>query len=162
MDASIVVATFGDKLKKLSKGLMDDEELCKLLFYSDSPLKQENVDNKNEEILNKHIILNTDVPYNSDKGSYILITVNNLFVNTNNNKTVNVEIYVDILVPTTDWNYGGPSLRPFAILGKVIETFKNIKIQGVGKLDFEEASLAVSANNMSGYTAKFTNYDLGV
>lgn len=161
MIVSKVIATFGDKLKIIAKRMMTDEELCKLLYFSDNPLEQENVEDKNKNILNKHIIVNTEVPYDSDKGSYILITMNNIDPNLTNTEVLDVEIFVDIICPTDDWNYSGPSLRPFTIMKKVIETFENIDLEGVGKLKFEGASLAVAANSMSGYTVRFTNYSLG-
>jgi len=162
MDISKVIGTFGDKLKIMAKALLENEKLCKVLYYSDDPLGQPNVENKMETILNKHIIVNTEVPYDSKKGSYILLTINNIDRNSTNNEIVDVELYVDIITPTSDWNYRGPSLRPFFIMEQVTKAFKTIDLQGVGKFQFGGATLAVTANSMSGYTLRFVNYDLGV
>lgn len=161
MKISNVIEEFGESLILIAEELMKDEELCKLLYYSDKPVSQVNVPDKKKNILHKHIIVNTEVPFDTDEGSYILLTFNEIVPNSSNTSVADVAIYADILVPTGDWIYNNPSLRSFSIMKKVVEAFENINLKGVGKLQFNGASLAVAANSLSGYTVRFTNYQLG-
>lgn len=162
MEMGKVIGTFGEKLKIIIKRMMQDEDLCKMLYYSDKPIAQENVENKMETIFGKHIIYNTDVPYQQKEGSYVLLTISEFRRNKKNPKVLDVEISVDVLVPTKDWEYDGPSLRPFAIIEKISNVFQEVDLEGIGKLQAKGGSLAVAANSMSGYTMNFINYDLGV
>jgi hypothetical protein len=161
MKTSNIIKGFGESLITIATKLMEDEELCKLLFYSDDPIGQVNVEDKRENILHKHIIVNTEIPTGGDKGSYILLTINNFEINSSNIETMDVEFYVDILSPTDDWIYNSPDLRIFSIMEKVVETFESIDLEGVGKIEFGGSSLAVAANGLSGYTVRFTSYELG-
>lgn len=161
MKTSNIIKGFGDSLIIIASELMKDEDLCKLLYYSDNPTGQIPVENKKDNILHKHIIVNTEIPTGEDKGSYVILTINSFEPNGSNTETMDVEFYVDILSPTDDWVYNSPSLRSFSIMEKVVETFESINLKGVGKIEFGGASLAVAANGLSGYTVRFTNYELG-
>lgn len=161
MKTSNVIKGFGTSLITIASKLMEDEELCKLLFYSDEPIKQENVEEKKKNILHKHIIIDTEIPTGQDKGSYVILTINSFEPNNRNTETMDVEFYVDILSPTSDWIYNSPSLRSFSIMEKVVEAFESIDLKGIGDIKFRGASLAVAANGLSGYTVRFTNYELG-
>jgi len=162
MQGSKVIETFGESVQIIAEELMKNEELCKLLFYADGPLDgKPNVVDKYRNIMDSHIIINTEVPLGGSEGSYILITVNAFDRNATNTETMDVEIYVDILTPTNEWRYGRPGLRSFAIAGMVTEAFENIDLKGVGRLHFEGGSLAVTGDSLSGYTLRFVNYVLG-
>jgi len=162
MKVNKVIETFGESIQIIAEELMKNEELCKLLFYADEPLDgKPNVEDKYKNIMNNHIIINTEVPLGGNKGSYIIITINGFDRNATNTETMDVEIYVDILTPTKEWRYGRPGLRSFAIAGMVTEAFENIDLKGVGGLYFKGGSLAVTGDSLSGYTLRFVNYTLG-
>lgn len=162
MDVGRVISTFGKNTIDIGKKLLEDEELCKLLYYSDNPLEgQPKVPDKMEKLLHNNIVVNTEAPVDNNKGSYILINFDTFTRNQSNNETMDVTIYIDVIVPTSDWVLRNGNMRPYAIMEKVADIVESLEIDSIGGVEFGGASSVVLGNGLSGYSMKFINYQLG-
>lgn len=145
----------GENLVELSKRLLANQNLCKMLIYTDkNPLKHEDIiDTK--ELLHKRIKILPKVDPQENTQSTIVLLLNSGFKNAHNSdfKTLNLLVYV--YVPFEEWIINDSQLRPFAIMSEIQESLDNKQIKGLGKLVLEEFSLDLLTDEMGAYRMNF-------
>lgn len=149
----------GKNLISLSGILLNNQKLCKLLYYSNSsPLSQPDFDT--DELFNKNIRVIPKVPdFDQEKGSFIVILLDQFAVDPQNIEVKLVEIRIDIICPMDQWAINEESLRPFLIMSEIQNSFDGIKISGIGSLNFIKAERLVISENYAGYSMTFNNYE---
>lgn len=154
----------GVNLQQIVKRLMSNENLVKLLYYTDSdplanaPLTE---DEKKEKIFEKIIKVVPRVGPKEDAKSLIVVRVANGKPNYTNPEFLDIEICIEVFTPLTQWIIKDSNLRPFAIMGEISSSLKGKTINGLGKIDGGGFELNFLSEEISCYQQTFyiTTYD---
>lgn len=157
-------ADLGQNLKLIVLRLLNNQDLLKLLYYSDKdPLSHEDLTSiqiKNE--VNEKLV--KIIPYigsKEDARSIISLRIVRGINNSINNEFKDVTFAVEVFVPITQWILKGDNLRPFAIMGKIEESLVGKTVNGLGKIRGGNFELNFLTEEMSCYeqTFQITSYD---
>ena len=152
----------GDNLFIIANKILADDDICKLLYFTDSnPLSHDNLsEDEKSALLNKNILLVPKVPENDDiKGSYILILYDGFNQNLVNPQFKDADLLFIIVCPPENWIINESSLRPFMIMSRVDELFGNKKIANIGNLQFVKADRFVLNSQLTGYGLTYSTYE---
>jgi hypothetical protein len=136
-------AELGKNLQKIVSRLLANDDLVKLLYYTDdNPLENLslNQEEKQKEIFEKLIKTVPHVGTKDTANSVIVVYVQRANRISGNKEFKNVRILVDVIVPLTQWYIRGDNLRPFSILGEIQKSLDDKTVNGLGKIsggDFE-------------------------
>ena len=149
----------GINLQKICTRLLANEELVKLLYYTElDPLAQANLttEQKQKEIFNKLLCVVPRVGTREDSRSAIAVYVPKAAGLSGNSEYKTVTIAIDIFVPLTQWIIKDSNLRPFAIMGEIQNSLNGKTINGLGKIKGGDFDLTLLTDEMSGYRQVFT------
>ena len=154
----------GVNLQRIMKRLMQNDNLVKLLYYTDKdPLSNENLteEQKESEIFEKLIKIVPRIGPKETASSIIALRVVTGKKNQDNSEFKDVLISVEVFVPLTQWIIKGTNLRPFAILGEIEESLDGKMIEGLGKMSGGNFELNFLTEEISSYKQEFiiTSYD---
>ena len=154
----------GVNLQRIMKRLMQNDNLVKLLYYTDKdPLSNENLteEQKESEIFEKLIKIVPRIGPKETANSIIALRVITGKKNQDNSEFKDVLISVEVFVPLTQWIIKGTNLRPFAILGEIEESLDGKMIEGLGKMSGGNFELNFLTEEISSYKQEFiiTSYD---
>ena len=154
----------GVNLQKIMKRLMQNDNLVKLLYYTDKdPLSNENLteEQKESEIFEKLIKIVPRIGPKETASSIIALRVITGKKNQDNSEFKDVLISAEVFVPLTQWIIKGTNLRPFAILGEIEESLDGKMIEGLGKMSGGNFELNFLTEEISSYKQEFiiTSYD---
>ena len=133
----------GINLQKIVSRLLANDDLVKLLYYTDeNPLEHSapSSEEKKNTIFEKLIKTVPRVGTKDTANSVVVVYVQKAGRISGNKEFKNVRILVDVIVPLTQWYIKSDNLRPFAILGKIQGSLDDKIINGLGKIqggDFE-------------------------
>ena len=152
----------GDNLFIITQKILEDEDICKLLYYTDKdPLSHENMTEEEKlNLLHKNILVVPKVPENDDvKGSYILILYDGFNINLQNPQFKDADLLFIIVCPPENWVINDNSLRPFMLMSRIDELFGNKKIANIGTLQFVKADRFVLNSQLTGYGLTYSTYE---
>lgn len=136
-------AELGINLYKIIKRLLSNDNLVKLLYYTEqNPLEQPTLTSEEKErlIFEKLIKTIPRIGAKESEKSIIAVYIPKANGISGNSEFKNITIFVDVVVPLTQWYINGSNFRPFAILGEIQETLGQKTVNGLGKIsggDFE-------------------------
>ena len=157
------LSEIGENAQKIVKRLMSNQDLVKLLYYTDKdPLSHD--DFTSEELKTKiYQKLIKIIPRIGPKeGAESIITINIVGGNQNeNNEFKNIGVNVEVLVPLTQWFIKDDNLRPFKIMGEVQKSLNGKTINGLGKMTGGDFALNYISDEVIDYIQYFTitSYD---
>ena len=157
------LSEIGENAQKIVKRLMSNQDLVKLLYYTDKdPLSHD--DFTSEELKTKiYQKLIKIIPRIGPKeGAESIITINIVGGNQNeNNEFKNIGINIEVLVPLTQWFIKDDNLRPFKIMGEVQKSLNGKTINGLGKMTGGDFALNYISDEVIDYIQYFTitSYD---
>lgn len=153
----------GENVQKIVKRLMNNQDLVKLLYYTDKdPLS--NVDLTEQQILDevflKLIKIIPRVGPMEYSNSFIEVVVASGIQN-NNSEFENIEIQIETFVPVTQWIIKDTNLRPFKIMGEIQKSLNGKTINGLGKMYGGDFTINYITDEMTSYKQLFliTVYD---
>lgn len=152
-------ADIGENLIKISRRLLANENLMKLLYYTDKdpyagePLTEDQIQ---KEVFNKLVRVVPRVAPSETANSIVAIRVVSGSKNAENNEFKNVLIAVEVFVPLTQWFIKDENLRPFAILGEIEKSLNNKTINGLGKMTGGYFALNFLTDEISCYEQTFS------
>ena len=156
-------AEIGENLQKIAKRLLANENLLKLLYYTNKdPLAHSLSDHeKKTEFFEKLIKIVPKVDTREDEKSVVVIRViggNKIGSNTDFR---NVKISIEVFVPMSVWIIKDTNLRPFAILGEIEKSLQGKTVNGLGKIEGGDFELSFLTKEMSCYEQTFwiTTYE---
>lgn len=150
----------GINLSKIAIRLLKNQNLCKYLIYTDnSPLDNPDVTDPIKEILHKNIkiVPQVNVEENSSK-STVVITYNNAIVDESNSEFKNVDLFVLVYVPLSEWIINDVNLRPFLIISEIEKSLKDKRVEGLGKLKYQGWEVNVITDRYSIFKMGFNLY----
>ena len=157
------LSEIGKNTKKIVKRLMSNQDLVKLLYYTDKdPLSHD--DFTPEELKTKiyQKVIKIIPRIGPKEGAESIITINIVGGNQNeNNEFKNIGVNVEILVPLTQWFIKDDNLRPFKIMGEVQKSLNGKTINGLGKMTGGDFALNYISDEVIDYIQYFTitSYD---
>ena len=154
----------GVNAQKIVKRLMANQNLVKLLYYTDNdPLNNPDLTSEQlqNEVFEKLIKIVPRVGPKETAHSIISVRFVRGRQNAVNNEFKNVTISIEVFVPLTQWIIKDTNLRPFAIMGEVQKSLNGKKIEGLGKMQGGDFDLNFLTEEISDYEQLFTlvSYD---
>ena len=154
----------GVNAQKIVKRLMANQNLVKLLYYTDKdPLNNPDLtpEQLKEEVFEKLIKIVPRVGPKETAHSIISVRFTRGRQNIANNQFKDVTISVEVFVPLTQWIIKDTNLRPFAIMGEVQKSLDGKTIDGLGKMTGGDFDLNFLTEEISDYEQIFrlTSYD---
>lgn len=157
-------AEIGENLQKIVIALMANDDLVKLLYYTDKdPLSQKSLTNeeKKREIFNNLIRIIPKVTAEETVKSIISLTIEEGTQDPENKEFKNITLKIESFCPFTQWIIKSDNLRPFLILGNIQKSLNGLTINGLGKLKGGDFNLDFLTDEISNYSQQFqiTTYD---
>jgi len=145
----------GTIMQKIVSRLLADQDLMKLLVYTDKdPLGQPDLIDL-EQYLHSHVLVVPRANPQDDSKSWIGIKLLKGVQNLNNTEFEDVYFNIEIFVPITQWIIKNENLRPYAIIGAIKRILKNKKINGLGEIKFVSWNFNFDTNEMSAHELLF-------
>ena len=147
-------ADIGENLKLIIMRLLANDNLVKLLYYTDKdPLSRPNLsdDEKMGFIYNKLIRFIPRVGPKETDNSIVTVRCIAGHQNNENDQFKDVTISVEVFVPFTQWVIKNDNLRPYAILGEIEKSLKGKSINGLGRLEGGDFDLNFLTEEISAY-----------
>lgn len=153
----------GINLQKIVSRLMANQDLLKLLYYTDkNPLAGLDISDIiiRDKIYNKLVTVIPRVSAETAQ-SIIALRITNGISNSGNNEFRDIGIGIEIYVPITQWLIKDSNLRPFAIMGEIHKSLNGKKIEGLGKISGGNFVADFFTDEMSCYEMNYsiTTYD---
>ena len=153
----------GINLQKIVSRLMANQDLVKLLYYTDNdPLSGKDLseDEKQNNIFNKLIRIIPNVGEKDTSNSIIVVFIARSEQNSNKEFN-NIVINIDVYTPLTQWIIKDSNLRPFATMGKIEESLNHKTVNGLGKIQCGDFDLILLTEDISCYRMpiSITTYD---
>ena len=129
-------ADIGENLQKVMKRLLANQNLLKLLYYTDKdPLAGEDLTDEQiqNEVFEQLVKIIPRVGPKDTAHSVVTIRVTRARQDSKNNEFKDVSINIEVFVPLTQWIIKDIQLRPFAILGEIQKSLNGKTINGLGK-----------------------------
>lgn len=157
-------AELGINLQYVIKRLFANQDLLKLLYYTDKdPLSHEDLTQEQiqNEIFEKLIKIVPRVGPKETAHSIVAVRIARGQGLASNNEFRNITIGVEVFVPLTQWIIKDSNLRPFAIMGEVQKALNGKKIEGLGKMVGGDFALNFLTEEIGAYEQTFmiTAYD---
>lgn len=157
-------AEVGENAIKIVRRLMANQNLLKLLYYTDKdPLSHADLteEQKQAEIFEKLIKIVPRVGPKETANAVVAIRFVRGTQNLENNQFRDIRVSVEVFTPLTQWIMKGENLRPFAILGEIQQSLNGKTINGLGKMTGGDFSLNFLTDEISDYMQEFqiTTYD---
>lgn len=152
------LAEMGENLQKIFKRLQANQNLLKLLYYTDKdPLNQPDLTEEQikKEIFEKLIKIVPRVGPKDTAQSLVSLRVVRGRPVSSNNEFENTAISVEIFTPLTQWLIKDESLRPFKIMGEIKKSLKDKTINGMGKMMYTGYDLNFLTDEISAYEMTF-------
>lgn len=154
----------GVNAQKIVKRLMANQNLVKLLYYTDKdPLNNPDLTSEQlqKEVFEKLIKIVPRVGPKETAHSIISVRFVRGRQNAVNNEFKNVTISIEVFVPLTQWIIKDTNLRPFAIMSEVQKSLNGKTIDGLGKMIGGDFDLNFLTEEISDYEQLFTlvSYD---
>ena len=152
-------AELGENLQLIIKRLLKNQDLLKLLYYTDKdPLSHEDLTEEQiqNEVFNKLVKI---VPYVGSKEtakSLVVLRVIRGTMNMQNEQFRDIRIGIEVFVPMTQWIIKDTNLRPFKILGEIQKSLNGKTINGLGKLHGGDFDLNFLSEEISDYETIYT------
>lgn len=154
----------GTNLQKIITRLQSNQDLLKLLYYTDKdPYSHEDLtaEEIHDNIFEKLIKIVPRVGPKETAQSLVAIRVVRGRSNQENNEFRDFEIDIEVFVPMTQWIIKDSNLRPFAIMGEIHRSLNNKTIDGLGKMTGGDFQVNFLTDEISCYEMVYyiTSYD---
>lgn len=152
----------GDNIFLIAQKILEDDDICKLLYYTDKdPLSHENMSEEERmALLHRNLLVVPKVPENDDvKGSYILVLYDGFNINLSNSEFKDADLLFIVVCPPENWVINDNSLRPFMLMSRIDELFGNKKIANIGTLRFVKGDRFVLNSQLTGYGLTYSTYE---
>lgn len=149
----------GINLQKIVNRLMSNDNLVKLLYYTDKdPLNGQKLTAEEKEnlVFEKLIKVIPRIGPKEDAKSIVCVSILKATKDDENNEFKDVDIVIDIYVPLTQYFIKDTNLRPFAILGEIQSSLDKKIINGLGKIKGGDFILNFTTEEVVSYQQYFS------
>lgn len=158
------LAELGPNLQKIVTRLQENQNLLKLLYYTDKdPLNGADLTKKQiqEEVFEKLIKIVPRVGPKETAKSLISMRVVHGPTDTQNADFRVITLAIEVFVPLTQWFIKDANLRPFCIMGEIQKSLLGKTVNGLGKVEGGDFDLNFLTEEISCYEMvfRFVEYD---
>lgn len=153
------LAELGVNLQKIITRLQANQNLVKLLYYTDKdPLSQPDLTTEQiqKEVFEKLIKVVPRVGPKETAKSIVSLRVVRGTTNSSNNEFRNISLGIEVFVPLTQWFIKDQNLRPFSIMGEIQKSLNGKVINGMGKINGGDFALNFLTEEISCYEMTFS------
>ena len=152
-------ATMGQNLYIITAKIVRNQNLCRLLYYTDrDPLAIGKSNINGVDLIGKNILV---VPKPLDslltKENYIIAGFDSFYIHPSNKEFKVGSIQITIMCPFEEWELDNNSLRPYLIMEEIDKELNGQKINGIGTLTFSGASQLAFSPQLGGYIMEYKN-----
>lgn len=157
-------AEIGENLHIIIERLMANQNLLKLLYYTDKdPLSKPDFtrDEINSTFFEKLIKVVPRVGPKETATSLVALRVASGIRDSANTNFRTIKVCVEVFCPLTQWIIKDTNLRPFKIMGEIQQSLNGKKINGLGTIIGGDFELNFLSDEISCYQQEFfiTTYD---
>lgn len=148
----------GLHLQKILTRLMSNQQLLKLLYYTDKdPYNNDDLTTEQikNEIYEKLIKIVPRVSNTETANSIVALRVVTGRGNKENNQFKDFVIAIEVFVPLTQWIIKDSNLRPFAIMGEIHKSLNGKIVDGLGKISGGDFQINFLTDEMSCYEINY-------
>lgn len=150
----------GPNLVKLSKKLLKNQNLCKLLINTDKdPLNPA----LHPDIEDPYDLFGTNIriaplvdPQENLTTSKIVMVYSGSEVRDKNADSEIITVLIYVYCPYKTWIITGDQLRPFAIMAEIRKSLQNKTINGLGEIRYHGFDISSLTDQMGSYLLRFT------
>jgi hypothetical protein len=129
----------GPNLQKIVKRLLANQNLLRLLYYTDKdPLNPDKPDVTIEQAYrngdNGVVRIIPVVGYKEDSTSVLTLRVLRGTPSGDNTEFLDIYLAVEVFVPNEQWMIKSDNLRPYSIMGEIQKSLENKYINGLGTI----------------------------
>ena len=147
----------GVNLQKIVNRLLANEDLLKLLYYTDQdPLNPQREAPDKKEVFEEYLRITPRVGTKDSSHAMAIIYIMRAGKLGGNKEFKNVQIKIDVIVPLTQWAIMDTNFRMFAILGRIQESLEGKTINGLGKLSGGDFGLTKLTDKTSIYSQTYS------
>ena len=146
----------GMLVMKVSRELLNNANLCKLLYYEDDdPFAQDPLTDTKELLFMKNINILPKIPKQEYNGCFINVIIDDI-MSTSNNDFDMVSIRFDVLCPIDLWVINDTQLRPFAIMEEIDKYMRHSQKTTIGGMDSRVVKFIAPTESLAGYSLFYT------
>ena len=147
----------GDNTFKILNKLVNNQKICRLLKYQvRDPFSDKYEDVDGVDLLNRQILAVPKVfDASTEKMSYIVAVFDNFVVNQFNPDFKISTVRFDIACPYDEWLLDENSLRPYLIMQEIDNMFNQVKLAGIGNLQFHRADMLTLSPQIGGFSMEY-------
>lgn len=158
------LAELGPNLQKIVTRLLENQNLLKLLYYTDKdPLSGADLSDEliQEKIFEKLVKVVPRVGPKETANSLISIRVVHGPTDPANTEFRVISLAIEIFVPLTQWFIKDTNMRPFCIMGEIQKSLCGKTVNGLGKIEGGDFDLNFLTEEISCYEMvfRFVEYD---
>ena len=76
-------------------------------------------------------------------------------INSSNSDNENLSFVINVYCPFKEWRITGDDLRPYAIMSEIRKSIQDVRINGLGEVQYNGFSLANLTSQMGVFTMEF-------
>ena len=148
----------GPNMQKMLSRLMNNQDLMKLLYYTDKdPLSKKDFSKEEikEKIYEKLIKIVPKIEEQEKSNSIVAFRVMRGIKNATNNEFQDIAFEIEVIVPLSQWKIKGENLRPFAIISEIQKSLNNKLVDGFGRIVGGDFELEVLTDEISTYVIHY-------
>lgn len=148
----------GDNLQRIFRRLMANQNLMKLLYYTDKdPLNQPDLseDDIVHNVYQKLLLILPKVDSNDTAQSKVSVRIASSRPNNKNPEFKDYLLEIEIFVPFTQWIIKSDNLRPYLIMGEIQKSLENKVINSVGRIQGGNFDFNFTTAEMTSFIMEF-------
>ena len=141
----------GVNLQSMFKLIFANQDLCKLIYYdTPDPLSGNTI--VNPKVTLKDLVkVVPDIGPNETAQTKLVLVVGSGEITTGNNQYQTITMTMGVYTPLKSWIIKDANLRPFKILGLLIETLDGKTVQGLGTIECQDFEISLLTTEVSCY-----------
>lgn len=141
----------GPNLQNMFKLIFANQDLCKLIYYdTPDPLSGNTI--VNPKVTLKDLVkVVPDIGPNETAQTKLVLVVGSGKITTSNDQYQTLTMTMGVYTPLKSWIIKDANLRPFKILGLLIETLDGKTVQGLGTIEARDFEISLLTTEVSCY-----------
>lgn len=156
-DNTNVFVELGNATKKIVQLLCQDQEICRLLKYTQvAPLSPDlpDWDIKNENLLHSNILLIPFLREEDIKENFICVYVP-LGETNENDEFSTLVFYIDVFTRVDGWLIDEDNLRPYLIMDRIKKLLNRKRLTSIGQFIFQDFELDLISHEVAKHRMTF-------
>lgn len=154
-------ATMGQNLFIILAKFIRNQNLCRLLYYTDrTPLSVEKLDVDGFSLIDKNLLIVPKIPDDLiTKESFVIVSYDSFHIDPMNGEFKVGRLLISVVCPFEEWQLDNNSLRPFLLMEEIDKELNQQKLNGIGTLSFDGANRLALSGQLGGFSMGYSNHE---